>query len=104
MNSDGTVLFGRQLLRRKLSQPANPDAFVAAICAHEFGHIVQYKHGLMTRIRADQETVKRAERHADFLAGFFAGKTKLQKPDYPSEVFLTNAYQSGDDHVSSRNH
>ena len=45
--SDGTVLFGVRLLRKLMNDFANdnPDAAVAAVCAHEFGHIVQYQEG-----------------------------------------------------------
>ena len=69
--ADGTVLFGKRLLARLLQNPESPDATVAAVCAHEFGHILQNKRGLMSGLRAGQPTVKRVELHADFLAGYF---------------------------------
>src|SRR5262249_20329271 len=43
--ADGTVLIGLQYLKNCLAQPESPDANVAAVCAHEFGHIAQYKLG-----------------------------------------------------------
>lgn len=45
-----------------------------AICAHEFGHIVQYQHNLKARLNHNQTTVKRSALHADFLAGYFIGQ------------------------------
>jgi hypothetical protein len=86
-HADGTVLFGRRFLHTLLSQPADADVAVAAICAHEFGHIAQFKYGLVDALLSGARTVKRAELHADFLAGYYAGLRRLQKPDYPVARF-----------------
>jgi hypothetical protein len=102
--ADGTVLFGLRYLKLALANTESPDAAVAAICAHEFGHILQYKHGLQKLILAGQPTQKRIELHADYLAGYFAGTRKLQKPDYPAAVFATTRYARGDNDVTSRQH
>jgi hypothetical protein len=101
--ADGTVLFGKRYFLSQISQPEHPEVAVAATCAHEFAHILQYKRGL-TRLDAGQRTVKRSELHADFLSGFFAGKRKLEKPDYPAAVFAADAHASGDDDVRSKDH
>ena len=37
-----------------------------------------------SNLLAGARTIKRAELHADFLAGYYAGTRKLQKPGYPS--------------------
>jgi hypothetical protein len=102
--ADGTVLFGQRLLKRSLSAPEHPDAAVAAICAHEFGHILQYKRNLPRVILAGQSTVKRLELHADFLAGFYAGTRKLERPDFPAAVFATTQYSYGDNNTNSPKH
>ena len=86
-HADGTVLFGRRFLHTLLSQPADADVSVAAICAHEFGHIAQFKHGLVDSLLSGARTIKRAELHADFLAGYYAGSRKRQRPDYPVTAF-----------------
>ncbi len=78
--SDGTVLFGRRLLDTLLARREHPDVAVSAVCAHEFGHIAQYKIGIHKQLREGEETARRLELHADFLAGYFAGYRKLQKP------------------------
>jgi hypothetical protein len=94
--ADGTVLYGKRYLRTCLSAKENPAAVIAATCAHEFGHIVQYKYGLDDALKRGQQSVKRLELNADFLAGYFAGARKLQAPDYPAAVFATNRYSRGD--------
>jgi hypothetical protein len=86
-HADGTVLFGRRFLHTLLSQPADAEVAVAAICAHEFGHIAQFKYGLVDSLLAGARTAKCAELHADFLAGYYAGLRKRQRPDYPVARF-----------------
>jgi hypothetical protein len=94
--ADGTVLFGRRYLNAILAQPEHPDVAAASVCAHEFGHILQFKLNLEPVIRAGQQSVKRLELHADYLAGYYAGTRKLTKPDYPAAVFATTRYWAGD--------
>jgi len=94
--ADGTVIFGRGLLAKLLKAPENPDVGVAAVVAHEYGHIAQFKHNLKRALLAGQDTVKRLELHADFLAGYFAGRRKLERPDFPAAVFATTQYSAGD--------
>jgi hypothetical protein len=79
---DGTVLYGKRYFLTGMSQAEHPDVVITATCAHEFGHIAQFKHRLIGRLNAGQQTVKRSELHADFLAGYFcrlaqAAKTRL---------------------------
>jgi len=75
---DGTVLYGKRYFLSGMSQAESPDVVFTATCAHEFGHIVQFKHRIFDRLNDRQRTVKRSERHADFLSGYFAGSRKLQ--------------------------
>lgn len=86
--ADGTVLMGLGLLRKLLARPIHPDACVVAVCAHEFGHILQFKRGVNIRLRPSLEhPSKPVELHADFLSGYFSGLRKLNTPDYPAVVF-----------------
>jgi hypothetical protein len=94
--ADGTVLYGKRYLLRSLSAEESPDAVVSATCAHEFGHIVQYKHKLSSRLNQGQPNVKRSELNADFFAGYFAGARKLQNRNYAAAVYATNRYARGD--------
>jgi hypothetical protein len=102
--ADGTVLFGQRLLKKLLVLPEHPDISVTAVCAHEFGHILQDKLGLRPVILARQATVKRLELHADYLAGYYAGALKLKRPGYPAAVFATQQYSAGDWNVNSFQH
>jgi hypothetical protein len=102
--ADGTVLFGRRLLKRCLAGTDNPDISVACICAHEFGHILQYKLGLDQKVGAGQPTVKRIELQADFFAGYFAGRRKIERPAFPAAVFAVTQYGMGDDMIHEPDH
>jgi hypothetical protein len=102
--SDGTVLFGRRLLDTLLARREHPDVAVSAVCAHEFGHIAQYKIGIHKQLREGEETARRLELHADFLAGCFAGYRKLQKPGFPAAVYATTQYSAGDYRIDNPKH
>jgi len=101
--ADGTVMYGKRYFVRAMAQRENPEVAVLSTCAHEFGHIVQYKLKLQNRLTAGQATVKRLELHADFLAGYFAGARKLEKPEFPAAVFATDRYAAGD-YVKDQSH
>ncbi|HLV95613.1 MAG TPA: hypothetical protein VKS44_10520 [Candidatus Acidoferrales bacterium] len=94
--TDGTVLFGTNLLRKVRSVQEAPEVAVAAVCAHEFGHTLQSKRRLRDQLLAGQPTVKRLELHADFMAGVFAGFRKKEKPSYPAAVFAVTQHSFGD--------
>jgi len=102
--SDGTVFFGRARFRQTMALAEHPDVALTAICAHEFAHILQLKRGLVGILNAGSPTVKRSELHADFLAGFYSGMRKLDRPNYPAAVFATLLESLGDWNVYSRNH
>src|SRR5262249_53326358 len=44
--ADGSVVFGNSLYRTIMGRREHPELGIVAICAHEFGHIAQYKHGI----------------------------------------------------------
>jgi hypothetical protein len=100
---DGSVIFGNPLYREIIGRREHPEVGVVAICAHEFGHIVQYKHGIDGLLVANN-SVKRLELHADFLAGYFAGRRKLEMPDFPAAVFALTQYTFGDNNYGDANH
>lgn len=102
--SDGSVFFGMNLLREVLEYPESPEVAVAAICAHEFGHIVQFKRKLFSIVDAGQDTVKRSELQADYLAGYFSGLRKLRLPTYPAAVAALSLFKVGDKAFKDPNH
>lgn len=93
--TDGTVLFGLGMLGMLLDRPEHPDASVVAVCAHEFGHIVGYKTGLINQLDPDRNNPFRAEQHADYLAGYFAGVRKIERPEFPAVIFATTQRSFG---------
>ncbi len=101
--ADGSVVFGNSLYREIIGRREYPEVGIVAICAHEFGHIVQYKFGI-DRILIVNNSVKRLELHADFLAGYFAGRRKLEMPDFPAAVFALTQYSFGDCNYGDPDH
>jgi predicted metalloprotease len=49
---------GINLLKRLMRRGESPDVAVATVCSHEFGHILQFKHGLIEKVDAGHKTVK----------------------------------------------
>tara|TARA_Y100001978_G_scaffold127849_1_gene114103 strand:- start:242 stop:958 length:717 start_codon:yes stop_codon:yes gene_type:complete len=66
-NCHGTIELGVKLLKAKLDNTSG-DFMVIAIMAHEFAHILQYKHSMRFNSNVHQEI------HADILAGWYIGK------------------------------
>jgi hypothetical protein len=102
--ADGSVVFGKAMLSELMARKEHPETCVAAVCAHEFGHITQYKHGLRTRLVGSNGRVKRLELHADFLAGYFAGRRKLERADFPAAVFATTQHSYGSKDFGDADH
>lgn len=102
--TDGTVLFGQRLLKQLMATAEAPDAAIAGVCAHEFGHILQYKVGLNQILGAGQSTVKRIELNADFFAGYFAGVRKWQQPGFNAAVIALTQFNSGDNMIKHPKH
>jgi hypothetical protein len=91
---DGSVIFGKKLLQHLLQQE-NGEAAVIGVCAHEFGHIAQTKRKRREDLVVN-DRVKRAELHADYLAGYFAGRRRLEKSEFPAAVIALAQYSGGD--------
>lgn len=101
---DGSVMFGLKLLADTLRMPEAPDAQVAAICAHEFGHICQFKAAATAQLEKGFSTGKRIELHADYLAGFYAGLRRRERREFPAAVVALAQYNLGDDATSHPDH
>lgn len=95
-NADGTVLMGINFFRRFRKIPDSPEVAIAGVCSHEYGHIVQFKYGLIPIVDAGQPTVKRSELQADYFAGYFAGLRKRERPSYPAAVVALAQHDVGD--------
>jgi hypothetical protein len=73
----GTVLLGLSLLKALLARQ-HGDIAVAAICAHEFGHVYQFESGMIDRLKLELPTHGK-ELHADFLSGWFLAKLESER-------------------------
>lgn len=80
-DTTGTVLFGVNLLHAQIDAHPDGDIAVLGICAHEFGHIVQFFSPHYRQLRKAHRTVKLVELHADFLAGYFVARRRERFPD-----------------------
>jgi hypothetical protein len=103
-NADGTVLMGKALLGTLRRMPEAPDVAVAGVCAHEFGHILQFRYGLMEKVNSGQPTVKRSELQADFFAGYFSGLRKREKQSFPAAVVSMTIHGFGDTEFHNPTH
>ena len=93
---DGSVVFGQVMFGKLMQSQDSPELGVAAVCSHEFGHILQFKMDLQNRLVGPDGRVKRLELHADYLAGYFAGLRKRERADFPAAIFAQTQYDFGD--------
>jgi len=100
--NDGTVLFGRDLLFDLQKKFDVSDEIFGGICAHEFGHIFQFKNRL--NLDVGEENVRKSELHADFLSGYYAGSRKLLEPNFPAAVIAMSHESFGDFQFTSAQH
>jgi hypothetical protein len=105
LGKDGTVYFGLHMLQT-LRQEFGEHLLIAAtaIGAHEFGHILQFKHRLGEKVRRGERSDRRTELQADFLAGYVAGKFERNQLRFPSELVALAIFKIGDLDVSSKHH
>jgi hypothetical protein len=101
---EGTIVLGTKLFN-KLSQYKNQTAAIAAVCAHEFGHLLQFKYvdQELRQIRDNEGSVVRIELFADFICGYHAGIRKLRQDDYPAVIQALNQFRAGD-HIYGGEH
>jgi hypothetical protein len=102
---DGTIVLGTKLLNM-LGRYEHQTAAIAAVCAHEFGHILQFKYvdAELKRIRDAEDSVVRTELFADFICGYHAGIRKLRQEEYPAAIQALNQFRAGDQIHGSEHH
>jgi len=96
---DGAVILGRHLIeqiRKKEQGTRNFGAALTAVCAHEFGHILQFKYIIPQLMQIEEPVTTRAELHADFVSGYFAAFRKRQQPEYPAVMQAMTQFRYGD--------
>jgi hypothetical protein len=101
--TEGTVIFGKRLFRTMLRMDPTGGS-VMWTAAHEFAHVWAYKNGTINRLKANQPTVKRAELHADYMAGVYLGMQKTKNSSVRLWRSGEDIWNSGDTAYNSRNH
>jgi hypothetical protein len=76
----GSVAFGKSLFQDQFERYNDGGISVIAIIAHEFAHVYQFRNRLMEPLQGSDDTVRRIELHADFLAGWYLGNLKKTNP------------------------
>ena len=99
IGADGFVVIGRRLIGQ-LQNSTNFGAALTAVCAHEYGHILQYKY-LTQQLQAMMDTdetqlMVRVELHADFVSGYFGAHRRREDPTYPAVIQAITQFRRGD--------
>ena len=69
---------------------------VMATIAHEFGHIAQYRSGVIDKLENAHSTVKYVELHADLLLGYYLGVRKREEPTLSMWASGHSLFEIGD--------
>jgi|ERR1051325_2903160 hypothetical protein len=94
----GTVLFGLRLLRQEIYASAVGGNALILIMAHEWGHILQYDHGL-------EVGGTRMELSADFMGGWWLGyKALMNVPELDWQTAARSLFGKGDYAFNSPQH
>jgi len=98
--SGGTVAVGRQLVKVLKEKPVNEKpvnlgSALTAICAHEYGHILQFKFIYADLAKLPSAGV-RTELHADFVCGYFGAFRKQVQPTYDAATQAETQFRLGD--------
>jgi hypothetical protein len=81
---DGSVVFGNSLYRRIMERREHPEIGIVAVCAHEFGHIAQFKNRIPERLVAcGRCSVKRLELQPIFWRAITLVAESLRDRTFP---------------------
>jgi hypothetical protein len=100
---DGMVAFGSTFYEQLKTGSM---AAMAAVYAHEFGHLLQYKYvaSEIYKIQVEDNSVARVELHADFICGYFGGVQNSVQIDYKKEIQVWEQCKGGDDRTDDQHH
>jgi len=108
--SDGRVAIGRNLLTQiRLRSSDYFSSALAAVCAHEHGHILQGKYLLNSSIQRPRimnlnEWELCMELHADFVCGYYASYRTRSDPNYPAALLAMTQFESGANGLKESSH
>jgi hypothetical protein len=99
--TQGTVYIGLNLINGEFDSNPFGGVAVAGICAHECGHVYQFGNGYMRSLAGP--TAQSIELHADFLAGYYLGRSQAHSKDHV-EVFARSLFNKGDYAFNNQQH
>jgi predicted metalloprotease len=100
-DTQGTVYIGLNLINGEFNNSPFGGVAVAGICAHECGHIFQYKTGYERSLAGP--TPQLVELHADFLAGYYLGRSRAHSKEHV-QIFAQSLFSRGDYNFNSQQH
>jgi hypothetical protein len=102
---DGILLLGEKCLSRLLLNNYQ-FAAIAAVSAHEMGHLIQYKYvnAELFALRNQDRSVVRTELHADFICGYYGALRKQVQSDWPVVIQVVTQFKFGDNLVANPMH
>ena len=103
LSEEGSVFFGTRLFELLMTEDPS-GAAVMYVVAHEYAHIKQFQAKLIEPLAAGRRTVKRAELHADYMAGYYLGVRKLDQPTLSLRPAGAQVWSFGDTAVDSPSH
>jgi hypothetical protein len=100
---DGTTMIGRELLKITRAGAYSGPA-ITAICAHEYGHIVQYKYLWKEMLALGIDVTIPKELLADFICGYYGYYRKKSQPEYPAVIQAQTQFSLGDGEYKAETH
>jgi hypothetical protein len=102
---DGVIAIGRHLVEKLKSETAYFSAALSAICAHECGHILQFKFAeTFDQFYKYVDYATAAELHADFICGYYGFHRKQRDQKYEAVLQAKTLYLRGDGEWVSVDH
>jgi predicted metalloprotease len=103
--SDGSILYGVDMMMDQLDTGYWGGAVVAGVLAHEYGHIYQYMSGMHKMLRKMHKTVKYVELHADFQSGYYIGQKYVDSGENVDvRAVASSTYDLGDTQYTNPQH
>lgn len=99
----GSVFFGTGLFSTLLAEDPSGGG-VMWVAAHEFAHILQFQSKVRDLLLQGESTVRRLELHADYMAGYYLGRRKIEEPRASLFHAGESVWSSGDTHYNSPGH
>jgi len=99
----GSVFYGTGLFAELLAQDPSGGG-IMWVAAHEFAHILQFQSNVRNMLLQGEKTVRRLELHADYMAGYYLGRRKLEEPRASLFHAGESVWNAGDTNYNNPGH